>query len=182
VAQHGGALDLLAATGPAVHAHLAGLDPFEPGEPVSWAGEAPAPNWLDVAREFTERRVHQQQILQAAGRPGLVQPRLLHPVLATFARALPRALRDADAPAGTVVLLHVTGPAGGRWHAVRHRDGWVLDDQAPAAPAATVVLDQDTAWRRFSKGLDAEAARDRAVLDGDPALAGCVLEAVAIIG
>jgi len=102
-------VDLLAATGPALHAYLAELDPFEPGERVSWAGEAPAPNWLDVAREFTERWVHQQQIREAVGRPGLVQPHLLHPVLATFARALPRALRDADAVVDSSVLLHVTG-------------------------------------------------------------------------
>jgi len=175
-------VDLLAATGPALHAYLAGLDPFEPGERVSWAGEAPAPNWLDVAREFTERWVHQQQIREAVGRTGPVEPHLLHPVLATFARALPRAPRDADAVAGSAVLLHVTGPAGGQWYAVREQAAWVLHEHPPSPPAATVVLDQDTAWRRFTNGIDADAARERATLTGDAALADQVLQAVAIIG
>ena len=53
------------------------------------------------AREFTERWVHQQQIRDAVGKPGLTERRWLHPVLDAFARALPHALRDHAAPGGT---------------------------------------------------------------------------------
>src|SRR5438445_8929800 len=63
--------------------------------PVSWAGPAPAPVWLDVAREYTERWHHQQHIRDAIGQPGQTDHRFLHPVLATFAYALPVALQDA---------------------------------------------------------------------------------------
>jgi len=58
----------------------------------------------------------------------------------------------------------------------------LLHEHPPSPPAATVVLDQDTAWRRFSNGIDADAARERATVAGDAALADQVLQALAIIG
>src|SRR5688500_19297292 len=38
------------------------------GDSIGWAGPDPAPVWLDIAREFTERWVHQQHIRDAADR------------------------------------------------------------------------------------------------------------------
>ncbi len=35
---------------------------------VSWASDEPVPTWLDIAREFTERWVHQMQIREAIDR------------------------------------------------------------------------------------------------------------------
>ena len=49
--------------------------------PIDWAGPEPAPIWLHVAREYTERWVHQQHIRDAVGRPGLNERRWLGPVL-----------------------------------------------------------------------------------------------------
>src|SRR6266852_4119801 len=57
--------DLLAAAGPLLFAYFASLDLAATGGPVSWAGPAPAPVWLDVAREYTERWHHQQHIRDA---------------------------------------------------------------------------------------------------------------------
>jgi len=52
--------------------HLAALDLDATGGPVEWAtGSDPAPVWLDVAREYMERYVHQYQIRQATQRPPL---------------------------------------------------------------------------------------------------------------
>ena len=62
------------------------VDPFALGSPVDWAGPQPAPNWLDLARELTERWHHQQQIREAVGAPLLNDEIFLRPVLATFAR------------------------------------------------------------------------------------------------
>jgi hypothetical protein len=58
---------------------------------VSWVGPDPVPNWLDVAREYTERWTHQQQARDAVGMPGLREPTFMAPVLATFVHALPQA-------------------------------------------------------------------------------------------
>src|SRR5271166_5695519 len=92
--------DLLAYTGPQVESYFASLDPFALGQPVSWAGPEPAPVWLDLAREFTERWHHQQQIRDATGRPPLYDPRFLAPVLDAFVRALPHTFREVAAADG----------------------------------------------------------------------------------
>jgi hypothetical protein len=46
---------------------------------VSWAGPDTSPAWLDIARDYTEFWVHQQQIRDAVDRPGADRPQLLHP-------------------------------------------------------------------------------------------------------
>jgi uncharacterized protein (TIGR03083 family) len=178
--------ELLAVTGEATARHLAGLDPFALEARVSWAGPGRFPNWLDVAREYTERWVHQQQVRDAVGEPGLKDRRFLAPVLATFVHALPPALAGAPAPPGTTVVVTVRGEAGGTWTVTRTRDRWRLGAGAPpspaAEPAARVALDAETAWRRWTKGIGPEAALAAAETSGDPSLARRVLEAVAIIG
>ena len=105
---------------------VASVDLDATGDAVSWAGPERAPVWLDVAREYTERWTHQAQIREALGRPLLDEARYLGPVIATFAHALPHALRAIDAPAGTVATLRVTGPAGGVWHVHRLSSHWAL--------------------------------------------------------
>ncbi len=93
--------DLLEFTGRQVGAHFQALDPDALGGPVSWAGPDPAPVWLDLAREYTERWHHQQHIRDAVGQPGLKESKFFAPVLDAFIRAWPhtyRALRLKMAP------------------------------------------------------------------------------------
>ncbi|MDB5059570.1 MAG: hypothetical protein JWO59_3042, partial [Chloroflexi bacterium] len=49
----------------------------------------------------------------------LKEPRYFEPVLASFVHALPRTVRDVDAPPGACLRLVICGPAGGRWIALR---------------------------------------------------------------
>jgi uncharacterized protein (TIGR03083 family) len=173
--------DLLAVTGPQLAAYFASLDPSAIGGAVSWAGPEPAPVWLDVAREYSEWWHHQQHIRDAVGRPGLTEPRYLGPAIATFVHALPVALGAAAAADGSAVVLAVTGDGGGEWTAWREGGRWRLGEGAAGQPAARVVLDADATWRLFTRGLDPEAARASARLEGDPALVEAVLHTVAII-
>jgi uncharacterized protein (TIGR03083 family) len=173
--------DLLAAAGPPLSDCFASLDLLALGAPVSWAGPAPAPVWLDVAREYTERWHHQQHIRDAVGQPGQTDHRFLHPVLATFAYALPMALQDTDASIGTIAHLHVTGEAGGDWSVKREHNGWQLYTGLPAAAAARVDLDQDRAWRLYTKGITPQEAQRTATFSGDHHLGQRLLDAVAII-
>jgi uncharacterized protein (TIGR03083 family) len=176
--------DLLAFTGPGVEAYFASLDPMVIGGPVTWAGPEPAPQWFDIAREFTERWHHQQQIRDATGRPPLYDPYFLAPVLDTFVRALPHNFRDTLAPAGTAVRFEITGDAGGVWFLRREEQehSWTLALRPPTEAAAEVVLPEDIAWRVFTKGLDREKARALAVIRGDTRLASPIFATTAIIG
>jgi uncharacterized protein (TIGR03083 family) len=174
--------ELLAFSGPEVEECFASLDPMRMGGAVSWAGPDPAPVWFDLAREFTERWHHQQQIRDATGRPPLYDPYFLSPVLDTFVRALPHAFRNAMAPAGTFVRLEISGEAGGVWFVYKAEEAWILLLDSTAEPATNVVIPQDVAWRLFTKGIDREKARSLAVIGGKADLAAPIFVTTAIIG
>ncbi len=174
--------DFLAFSGPKVEAYFASLDPMAKGDAVTWAGPDAAPVWFDLAREFTERWHHQQQIRDATGRPPLYDPYFLSPVLDAFVRALPHAFRNAAAPAGTSVRFEISGEAGGVWFLHKAEEAWTLLLDSPAEPATNVVLPQDTAWRLFTKGIDREKARSLAMIGGRADLAAPIFATTAIIG
>ena len=173
--------NLLEITGEWTQAHFATLELGAIGSPVSWAGPDPAPVWLDIAREYTERWHHQQHIRDAVGQPGQTDPRFLHPVLATFAYALPAALHDTDAPVGTIAHFHVHGEAGGDWSVERQPNGWQLYTGVPATAAARVDLDQDRAWRLYTKGITSPEAERHVRIQGDDHLARVALRMVSVI-
>jgi uncharacterized protein (TIGR03083 family) len=171
--------DLLAFTAPQVYQYFKSLDPFALGGAVSWAGREPAPIWLDLAREYTERWYHQQQIRDAVGKPGFRERAYFAPVLDTFVRALPHTFHEVDAVNGTAVTLAITGDAGNSWTVQRENGQWILYAGSAPSPDAEVILDQDVAWKLFTKGIRKEAAQ--AAIRGDQALGQKALNAVSII-
>jgi len=173
--------DMVEQLGEPIAAYFGSLDPHALGGAVTWAGPDPAPVWLDVAREYTERWLHQQHVRDAVGRPGQREPRFLAPVLATFVRALPHAYRAADAPEGTTIGVRIDGDSGGAWSVVRADGRWRLYEGTTDNAIATVRMSDDTAWRLLTRGLSSDAANRAVALEGDRALAARVLDAVAII-
>lgn len=174
-------VDLLAFTGPQVTAFFQSRDPLATGGPVNWAGPEPAPVWLDLAREYTERWLHQQHIREGANLPLLDEPRYLGPVLAAFVHALPVAYAGTLAPDSTLVALVVPGPAGGAWAVRRDGDRWRLYQGRVESAAATVSLPANVAWRLFTRGMSSDVARTHAVITGDAELAEPLFSAVAIL-
>jgi len=159
------------------------LDPFARATfAVSWAGEEQSLNWFDTARELTERWHHQQQIRLATNRPGIMVPDLYHPVLDCFVRGLPYLYRDVDAPAGTVLLLEISGECGGKWLLSRGSTGWDFVNGSAGVVASRVTIPQALAWRLFTKGIDRNSARAEIQIDGDQGLGEKVLSHIAIVG
>jgi hypothetical protein len=94
---------------------------------------------------------------------------------------LPHLYREVAAPEGTQLAVSVTGEAGGKWVLQREERSWYLYyGQAPAA-AAWVELDQDTAWRLFTKGLKPEETRSRVQVEGDTGLGSKLFSLVSIM-
>lgn len=174
--------EFLAFTGPEVEACFASLDPSAIGGPVSWAGPDPAPVWFDIAREFTERWHHQQQIRDATGRPPLYDPYFLSPVLNTFVRAMPHSFRETEAPAGACVRLEISGEAGGVWFVHKTEENWTVLSESDVEPKTNVIVPQDIAWRLFTKGIDRERARSLALISGRADLAAPIFATTAVIG
>jgi hypothetical protein len=129
------------------------LNPHGPAIfPVAWAGEEQSENWMDVARDYTEKWHHTQQIFDATGRPSTIMTkRLAYPCFDIFMRALTFTFHDVPAALGTVVTMEVTGEAGGQWHIERQQNKWLQVPETAKTPTAKVTMDQDTFWKVATK-------------------------------
>jgi|HigsolmetaAR202D_1030399.scaffolds.fasta_scaffold00026_17 uncharacterized Actinobacterial protein TIGR03083 len=151
------------------------------GAGVIWAGERRSALWFDLAREYTEKWHHQQHIREAVGAPLQLERRWLYPALDTFLRGLPHAYRGQSGPDGSAVTVRILGEAGGAWSLMREDDAWQLYSGNAPQPSALIEIDQDSAWRLFTKGLSIDTARERARIVGDFALAEHFFGLLAII-
>lgn len=111
----------------------------------------------------------------AVGRPGLLERGFMHPVLATFVRAIPVALGQVGVPVDTAVHLRVLGEAGDDWSVERQSGGWTLYEGVHPEVVARVLVDGAVAWRVFTKGLPPGEEERHAQLEGDRHLAAQVL-------
>jgi Mycothiol maleylpyruvate isomerase N-terminal domain len=162
------------------------LDPHGPALfPVAWAGEERSENWMDVARDYTEKWHHTQQIFDATNRPSTIVNRQLgHPCLDILMRALSFTFHNVEADLGSIVTVAVTGEAGGNWLVERREGGWEQMTESPRSPTAIVTLDQETAWKLVTKRRGREAVlRQFAAIQitGDKALGLHVLDMVSVM-
>jgi uncharacterized protein (TIGR03083 family) len=175
-------IEFLEVTGARVCELFKSLDPFAPALfGVSWAGEQESQNWFDIAREYTEKWHHQQQIRDAVGAPALTSRKWLFPVLDTFFRGLPHTYRETQADEGSSVLFTVAGEAGGAWTLMREGGAWKLYTGESAGPVCEVRMDQDTTWRLLTKGLSREEAEARIEIAGDDRLGKPILGMLAVM-
>jgi uncharacterized protein (TIGR03083 family) len=175
-------IEFLALTDRRLAVYFQSLPPDGPaGAAVMWAGESQSANWFDIAREYTEKWLHQQHIREAVGQPLLTARRWLYPILDTFLRALPYTYREVNAAQGTALGVTVTGEAGGSWTLLRGADRWQLFSGASEHAAARIQIDADTAWRLFTKGMAVETALARMVVTGDVALGLQIVHMVSLM-
>jgi len=175
--------DLLEHVCPQAADHFEGLDPEgEAAFPVSWAGEASSKVWMDVAREYTERWHHQQQIRQATGVPGLDEEHYVRPLLETLIRALPRAYESLNAPSGTHIEIRISDMDALEWSLQRQSDTWQLGVQDPDLEAdAWIQIPAAIAWRIFTKGISGSEARSSATVTGEGRLTDPFFTTLAIM-
>jgi uncharacterized protein (TIGR03083 family) len=147
---------------------------------VSWAGETTSLNWMHLAREYTEKWHHQQQIREATGREGIMTREFFFPMIDTFLRGLPYTLRQADAAAGTVIKITITSDAGGDWYLKKKDTGWSFCSKPEdEAYAAAISIPPEIAWKLFSKSIRPDEIKVKT--EGDPILVRSVLSLVAVM-
>ncbi|MEO1443946.1 MAG: SCP2 sterol-binding domain-containing protein, partial [Chloroflexota bacterium] len=174
-------LQLLAITGESVAEWIDSLDMNGQGAPVNWAGDGPASQWLEVAREYTEYWVHHQHICDATDVDSLKEREYVLPLVSTFVQALPRAYRRVMAPLETLVKLEVTGEGASIWYLMREREGWKLYSHTNLEPAVTITTDDETLWRLFTNGVNRRDAERVIEVEGDAALAQPFMTTTAIL-
>ncbi|QHT70370.1 maleylpyruvate isomerase family protein [Rhodocytophaga rosea] len=160
-------ISLLDLTANAYYEHARTLDPF--GEAifsVGWAGEQTSPNWFHIAREYTEKWHHQQQVRLAVGQEAeLLQTPLYFPFLDTSMRALPYHYRSVAGQKDEVIQFTVSG-GNGSWYLWHNGETWELLTSCTIPPVCEILLDKEKAWQIFTKGLKADQARPYVQIQG----------------
>ncbi len=173
-------INLLEKTGLEYNDHILTLNLFSPSIfPVDWAGEKQSQNWFHIAREYTEKWHHQQQIREAVNIDGIMTRELYFPVLDTFMRALPHSFRNILSDENTVVNIEITGEAGGNWYLKKGKTTWDLAGKSDFD--SQVIINQEDAWKLFTKGFTTEEAKKAANVTGNPVFAEKVLSTVAVM-
>ena len=157
-------------------ADLQGPAPFS----VAWAGEETSANWFHIAREYTEKWHHQQQIRDAVGKPGIMTQEFYYPVLDTFMMALPYTYRNTPAVKGSVVQITISGEGGGNWFLVRN-DQWVLVKKNTSPVTAHTTIDGSVAWKLFTKSWRRKDIEMYIIMEGDRPLAETALNMIAVM-
>jgi len=176
-------IELLELTGAQYNAYLATLDPMAPALfSVAWAGEEQSLNWFHIAREYTEKWHHQQQMRLAMGQEAaLYSLELYLPHLETSMRALPYHYRDVATQEGTTIAFLVSGVPNATWFLQREKTSWTLYKKLDAIPSTTVTIDGTIAWRVFTKGITKEEALKKTEIRGDEQLGSIVLNMLAVM-
>jgi hypothetical protein len=158
------------------------LNPFDKASlAVDWTGESESKNWMHIAREYSEKWLHQQQIRDSLNRPGLMTRELFYPFIDIFMLALPYTYRAIHADEDTIVKLTVTTDIGGSWFLERIDHTWKLRKDISATPTAEIIIDPDTSWKLFSKSISPEQAIEKVAIAGDRNLGRTAFSMVSVI-
>jgi Mycothiol maleylpyruvate isomerase N-terminal domain len=172
--------ELLASTNELVYKEFSNMDPFAlAAYPVSWAGESKSYNWFDIAREYTERWLHQQQIRDAVNDKGIMTVQLYQPFLNIFMQAWPYTMKKAEAAEGAVLKTAVTGM--GEWYLKMKSGEWKLENKAEEKIIAETIIGNDVAWKLFSKSKRKEDIKEGISINGDKFLGGKILDMVSVM-
>ena len=176
-------IELLATTGKQFHEQLESLDPFGKAVfSVAWAGQKQSENWFHIAREYTEKFIHQQQIREAVGKQVLLTKELFYPFMDTFMYGLPHTYRNVTSRTGTLITIKILTDIGGEWHLIKTETSWELTKSPTHRPSnASISLEPDTAWKLFSKGISPEEAMEKVGITGSRQLAEVVLQMVSVM-
>lgn len=176
-------VELLESSGKQYCDFLATLDPFATAAfSVAWAGETQSPNWFHIARDYTEKWHHQQQIRLAVGQEEALYVRELYfPHLNTSMRALPYHYRSLSGKDGEQIQFTIDGPGAGIWYLRWGAGNWTLADSLMGAPIAAIQIPGEIAWRIFTKGISPEEAKKQVSISGRQEAGAKILDMLAVM-
>jgi hypothetical protein len=149
---------------------------------VAWAGETQSQNWFHIAREYTEKWHHQQQIREALGeKDALFDPSLYLPYLETSIRVLPHHYQKLNGSTNDMIRIQIEEIPNATWelHWINHK--WELSQPTALQSTCHITLAKSIAWRIFSKGIEKKEAIAQSEIEGRADLADPLFDAVAVM-
>lgn len=176
-------IELLQHTGEPFYKYYAALDPNEKAEfPVAWAGEEESTNLMHIAREYTEKFIHQQQIRDAVGKQGIMTKEFYLSFLDVCMYALPYTLRNTTAEKGSIVKMKITGEVSGEWLIVYNGNDWERINYVPSiTPSTEISIDAYASWKLFSKSLRPKDLKGKINISGNQELGKVAVEMVSFM-
>lgn len=176
-------IDLLEHTSVPFCEYYDSLNLFDKAEySVAWAGENESKNWMHIAREYTEKFLHQQQIRDAVGKQGIMTKQYFYPFLDICMYALPYTLRDTPVDKNDSIKMEITGEAGGIWYIQYNGKNWERIDTLPERPLLTeITIEQDASWKLFSKSLRPSDLKESITITGDQKIGQKAVEMVSFM-
>ncbi|TDK47940.1 maleylpyruvate isomerase N-terminal domain-containing protein [Algoriphagus formosus] len=177
-------ISLLESSGKEYRGLLRSLKPFEKAVfSVAWAGEEESLNWFHVAREYTEKWHHIQQILEAIDQSDrrLLAEEFYMPYLETSMRALPNHFSPLDLDGRSLVKIEIKGEFKATWWLSNTENTWVLLPFSKRQPSSVITVPDDLAWRIFTKGVSQKEALKKLEFTGEAIFANHFVKMLAVM-
>lgn len=148
---------------------------------MAWAGENESENWFHIAREYTEKWHHQQQIRLAVGcEQELLEEKWYLPYLDTSVRALPYHYRNVEGKDKDLIKFTFLGKREKSWF-LYYDNGWELLTSTNIRPMSEVKIKDNFAWKIFTKGITKEKAIESSEIVGDKRLGEKIFDMIAVM-
>ena len=176
-------IDLLESSGKAYIEFLHTLDPFATAKfSVGWAGEKESLNWFHIAREYTEKWHHQQQIRFAVGQEeALYTKEYYFPYLDTSMRALPHHYKSIKGKHNEAIEFSIVGADTFNWYLQSNGESWQLKMEVEDEPICVVKINSRIAWRILTKGISKTEALNYIEIQGNHVLGTKILDMITVM-
>lgn len=175
-------IELLKISGQEYYEFLTTLNPDDKAVfSVAWAGEQESKNWFHVAREYTEKWHHQQQIRFAIGEnKELLKEAYYYSYLDTSIRGLPHHYRDTTGANGDLIKFVFRGSSNKTWF-LRYANSWKLLTEIDEKPTCEVTIEDEFAWRIFTKGVTKKEAIQKSKITGKQEIGLKIFDMIAVM-
>ncbi|WP_420387544.1 maleylpyruvate isomerase N-terminal domain-containing protein [Roseivirga sp.] len=162
--------------------YYASLDPMgKAAFPVSWAGEEESKNWMHIAREYTEKFLHQQQIRDAVNRQGILNEKFFTPFASVCMLALPFTLHEDESNNDSVLEWRLTNEIDQSWKISKSSGSWQFVEVDSQKATSKIIMSGNTFWKLVSKSRRYKDLADDIKIEGETALALRALEMVSFM-
>ncbi|MBP9096011.1 MAG: maleylpyruvate isomerase N-terminal domain-containing protein [Ignavibacteria bacterium] len=149
--------------------------------PVGWAGETESQNWFHIAREYTEKWIHQQQIRDAFDNNDLMTRDLFLPMINILMFGLPNTFKNVKANDGCTIKINIVTEIGAIWYLKLIAEKWTLLKKHSGEINSEIQIPPDIAWKLFTKSLRPDDIKSEVKFSGDLNYGNLVLEMVSVM-